>query len=998
MRRFLPCLLMVLFTGPLAAQTVPPTLVVEVEEGKARPLGLSVWATEVRIFGYLAETTTTMTFRNPLDREMEGDLYFPLPAGATVSGYALDVDGKMVDGVAVGKHRGRQVFEEIVRQGIDPGLVEWTKGNNFKTRVFPIPARGTRTVRVSYVSEVIVSRGESAYHLPLRFTEKLDRLSVRVEVVKPLVEPQVVGGELGNFAFGRWRDSYVAEATLEDVAPSNDLVIALPRSDEQNVLVEETPEGQVYFAVRDFPHPPRSERPADPPQHVVLIWDASGSRAAADHEREIGLLAACFDAWRNRMPGRAPTILVDLVLLRHRASEPSRFELAGSDPEALLAELRKVEYDGGTQMGELSSLGGDRKPDFYLLFSDGISTFGKQSPGPFDAPLYAFSTGTSADHAFLQSLAMGAEGQYFNLAEMTDQDVVAEIGRSAWSFLSAESGGADAAVMVPAVPQPVAGRFTLVGKLAADEATVTLHYGYPGERVRQQAFTIARTGAAEGSLLERLWAQKKLADLMIAQDRNEAEITALGKQFGLVTPFTSLIVLDSLEQYLNYEIVPPKSLPEMRDEYLRRMDTVERQKKTDQQQRQAEKLEQVVQWWQERVQWWEAEYAYPEGFKYEQPEGDRRHNMLMPAPGGGAAPEGPSAEPAMRERLELLDETPSMGGAFGCPVSPMEAGVEPRDEMGDVGGEPGIVVKPWDPATPYLADLKAVADAEAFAVYMRHRAEYGASPGFYLDCADHFLDRGDRDLALQVLSNIAELHLEEPALLRVLAHRLAQLGFFDLAVVTFEEVLRLRPEEPQSYRDLALVLIRRADEAASPAPREDYARAVGLLYEVVLGQWDGRFEEIELIALVELNGMLPRARAAGVDEVAVDERLLKLLDVDVRISMSWHADNTDIDLWVTEPSGEKADYSHNRTTIGGMITRDFTGGYGPEDYLLRKAMKGMYTIQANFYGSQATRLLGAVTVQVDVFTHFGRPNQKRKSLTVRLKDADDTVTIGQIEF
>jgi uncharacterized protein YfaP (DUF2135 family) len=40
--------------------------------------------------------------------------------------------------------------------------------------------------------------------------------------------------------------------------------------------------------------------------------------------------------------------------------------------------------------------------------------------------------------------------------------------------------------------------------------------------------------------------------------------------------------------------------------------------------------------------------------------------------------------------------------------------------------------------------------------------------------------------------------------------------------------------------------------------------------------------------------------------------------------MTWHADNTDIDLWVTEPSGEKAYYGHNCTTIGGLVSRDFT--------------------------------------------------------------------------
>ncbi len=346
---------------------------------------------------------------------------------------------------------------------------------------------------------------------------------------------------------------------------------------------------------------------------------------------------------------------------------------------------------------------------------------------------------------------------------------------------------------------------------------------------------------------------------------------------------------------------------------------------------------------------------------------------------------------------------------------------KPAKDKGGEGVEaparqPGIVIQPWNPDTPYLKELRAGKDkAERWAVYMKNRAAYGTSPGFFLDCSDFFREKDDPELSLQVLSNIAELELEDAALLRVLGHRLVQVGELDLAVQTFERVLELRPEEPQSYRDLALTLARRADEAAKHLPRNlhdatpaylqslaairaDYARTVDLLLRVVMGRWDARFPEIEVIALEELNRTIPRAKAAGVSDVPLDPRLLKLLDVDVRIVMTWHADNTDIDLWVTEPSGEKAFYGHNRTTVGGLVSRDFTQGYGPEEYMVRKAPHGMYTIEANYFGSRATRLLGPVTVQVDVLTNYGRPNEQRKSLTIRLKEAKETVRIGQIEF
>jgi tetratricopeptide (TPR) repeat protein len=316
-----------------------------------------------------------------------------------------------------------------------------------------------------------------------------------------------------------------------------------------------------------------------------------------------------------------------------------------------------------------------------------------------------------------------------------------------------------------------------------------------------------------------------------------------------------------------------------------------------------------------------------------------------------------------------------------------------------------------------MKELKSAKPEAAFEVYMKNRAKFGDSPAFFLDCAEFFAQKGDKALALQVLSNIAELELENPSLLRVLAHRLAQTERFDLAILTFEEVLKLRPEEPQSYRDLALVVAERAQKrlelaaklnARSKDPKRakdnrarataEYTRAVDLLNEVVMGTWDGRFNEIELIALEELNAMIPKAKAAGVKEIPLDKRLIKPLDVDVRIVMTWHADNTDIDLWVIEPSGEKADYSHNRTTIGGLVSDDFTGGYGPEEYMVRRAMPGVYTVKANYYGSDAVKLLGAVTVQMDVFTNFGRENQQRKSVTVRLKEKEETVKIGEIEF
>ena len=86
---------------------------------------------------------------NQSDRVLEGELEFPLEEGESVTGYAIDVNGKLRKGVVVEKDKGRQVFEAVVRQGIDPGLIEKTSGNNFKTRIYPIPAKGLRQIQVT---------------------------------------------------------------------------------------------------------------------------------------------------------------------------------------------------------------------------------------------------------------------------------------------------------------------------------------------------------------------------------------------------------------------------------------------------------------------------------------------------------------------------------------------------------------------------------------------------------------------------------------------------------------------------------------------------------------------------------------------------------------------------------------------------------------------------------------------------------------------------------
>ena len=114
--------------------------------------------------------------------------------------------------------------------------------------------------------------------------------------------------------------------------------------------------------------------------------------------------------------------------------------------------------------------------------------------------------------------------------------------------------------------------------------------------------------------------------------------------------------------------------------------------------------------------------------------------------------------------------------------------------------------------------------------------------------------------------------------------------------------------------------------------------------------------------------------------------------------LTWDADNTDIDLWVTDPNGEKAFYGNRLTYQGGRMTQDFTGGYGPEEFSLKSAKPGNYRVEAQYYGDRRQSVTGATTLQVRLSSRFGTDRQEDQVITMRLKDKRDVVFVGEFEI
>jgi Ca-activated chloride channel homolog len=260
-----------------------------------KPIELKSLDIKVLVTGQFAQTTQTMRFCNPNHRNLEGELIFPLPDNATVCGYALDIEGELMDGVIVPKQQARMILETEIRKGVDPGLIEQVQGNVYRTRVYPIPPQGNRTVRVSYTSELVTSGCSAAYHLPLGHAAELEAVSLRVEVSQTPVKPEISGGQ-GNLNLTAWENRWVAEATLARGVACADLQLRLPNLPESFTMLETTAQGETFFCVsRQLPvvtdtKPWMAKR-------IAIAWDASGSRTLID--QDLAFLQELFTAWQD---------------------------------------------------------------------------------------------------------------------------------------------------------------------------------------------------------------------------------------------------------------------------------------------------------------------------------------------------------------------------------------------------------------------------------------------------------------------------------------------------------------------------------------------------------------------------------------------------------------------------------------------------------------------------------------------------------------------------
>ena len=960
-----------------------------INDTSATAIKVSSLAIDVHVVANIATTTFDVIFYNPNDRILEGEFEFPMADGQHIVRYALDIEGKLREGVVVEKAKARVAFENTIRRNIDPGLVEKTKGNNFRTRIYPLPAKGTRHILIA-VEQVLEQLDKNLfYQLPLFASEPIDNFSIKTSVIKSLEKPVMEETGLTNFRFEKWQTVWQAAYSKKNFIANQTIAFTIPNSsNNEDIVIAENYNGETYFYVNSRLEAAYQKK--DAPKTIGLLWDNSASGEKRDIEKEKELLKIYLS--------KIGDVKISLIPFNVFIGESEVFNISNGDSDALLKRIGELRYDGGTQFGAIDLT--KYNFDEVLLFTDGLGTFGKKGINFSTAPVITINSSSFADFSFLKFVAQHTQGKFIDLTKTEIKTALDEISNHTLQIVSIEFEPAEIEELVAQGSPVQSSGLSFSGKLKTNSSTVKINLGFGKDVKFSKSIKITRPGSSEYDHVKRIWASMNIAELDLQFEKNKEAITRLGKEFSIVTQNTSLIVLDRVEDYVEHEITPPE---ELQKEYF----SLLKQKQQEEKDEKATAFNEALDAMKGLKDWWNKNYSPRKKMELPNEFNLQIDSSVIMVDSVSRSNALRFSVPAIVEdgEVAVADSVTAGLGAFNLATSNEQllersaysmthADVAVRfdnyDQKERIIAEEEmkvIEVKEWKADELYLSELEKTAVYLQKEKYFELKKKFSAEAAFFIDVTRFFIEKNEKQFGLQVLSNVAEMKLESPELLRMLANQLLEANEKELAIETFKDVMKIREEDPQSYRDLALAL----NETGK------YNEAIELLYKVTTGSWDDRFGDIKAIAINEMNAIIS-AYKEKIDLSDIDSRLIYAMPVDVRIVIGWSSDNTDIDLWVTDPRNEKCLYSHDETEIGGRMSKDVTQGYGPEEFSLRRAWKGKYKVEVNLYGESRQTIGGPIAIKAELFTDFGKQTQKRETINFRVKTDKEVVELGVLKF
>ena len=543
------------------------------------PLEVVYHHVNVKIAGQIATTAVDQEFYNPNDQRLEGTYLFPVPAGAQIDKFTMEINGKPVEAELLLADKARSIYEDIVRKMRDPALLEYAGRDVFKVRIFPIEPRSNKRVTLAYTQVLKADNGLVGYLYPLN-TEKfsaapIQDVSVKIELdaKRPL---KTIYSPSHSIEIKRHGETGTTIGFAgKGIRPDTDFQVFWQCADKDlgvSLLTYRERGEDGYFLLLAAPGSELKPKQVVK-KNIVFVLDTSGSMAGNKLAQAKKALQFCVENLNDAD---------QFEILRFSTETEPVFEklVDATDKNRQRARefIKDLKPIGGTALEEALVKALALQPDVVIFLTDGQPTIGTLREEEIlasvkrintgQARVFCFGIGTDVNTHLLDQIT--AQTRAFSQYVLPAEDI--EVKVSNFYTQIKEPVLTNPHIIFPqdvhatklhpnALPDlfkgeqlVVVGRYTVTApknELADYDIGALRIEGTVDGKLKQFDYQLNFPDqASSNAFIPRLWAAQRIGYLLdesrLHGENKELrdEITELARQYGIVTPYTAYLIVE----------------------------------------------------------------------------------------------------------------------------------------------------------------------------------------------------------------------------------------------------------------------------------------------------------------------------------------------------------------------------------------------------------------------------------------------------------------------
>ena len=547
----------------------------------------------VKIKNQVAQTTLEQTFYNPSRQRVEGTYMFPVPQGAKIEKFEMEVNGKMTEAELLDAKKAKQIYEKIVREARDPALMEYSDHGMFKIRIFPIEPGKEKNIKIKY-TEILKKDGRiTSYHYAMRAEKFLSvpvkdvSLKITVESDKELKSIYSPSHQIDVNREGKKRAVIGYEE--ENLIPDTNFELLIATDSQKGSPIgfdflthNDKESGQGYYTMLLSPGSWENKKAV--PRDIIFAIDTSGSMRVKKLDQAKAALDFCIDKLN-------PEDRFEII--RYSTETETLFNKLRTAKKQQTKEAKEfvkgLKAGGGTAIEEALVLAIETvskqenkesiRPTQIIFITDGRPTIGETRTNKIidrlvkkkqeikgNMRIFSFGIGTDINTKLLDLISQktkasteyvlpeeNIEHKVSRFYEKVSQPVMANISiKTGDNVRLNEQHPNNLPDLFKGDQLVIFGRYKTKKKGTDNNIRFELDGNIAGEKVKLK-FETKIEKKSKNSFIPKLWATRRvgylLEEIRLHGENKELkdEVVALSRKWGIVTPYTSYLIIEDEE-------------------------------------------------------------------------------------------------------------------------------------------------------------------------------------------------------------------------------------------------------------------------------------------------------------------------------------------------------------------------------------------------------------------------------------------------------------------